>query len=79
MPISGVIVRTQPLECEAVAQRCQGLPQVTITHVQDDALVLVTDTPDAACERDVVGTLQRIDGVVAVEVIYHNFEDLGEA
>ncbi|MBI2422368.1 MAG: chaperone NapD [Candidatus Hydrogenedentes bacterium] len=76
MPISGVILRTQPLTCPAVAQHCLLLPYITITHQQDDALVLVTDTPDARCERDIVGTLERIDGVVAVEVIYHNFEDL---
>ncbi len=75
MPVSGLIVRTRPGVADAVSRACAALSCVEVTHVEDPALVVVTDGATEKEDRRAMEQLQSLEGVVAVELIYHNFED----
>lgn len=76
MPVSGLIVRTRPSQARAVAHACATVPSVEVTHVDAAALVVVTQGNTEAADRQAMESLQKLAGVVAVELIYHNFEDV---
>lgn len=76
MPISGIIIKCQPGRAEGLAESLHRPGSVEIHHVVDlSTLVAVIEAPSVAEEVAVTSELMAVDGVVAVQLAYHNFED----
>lgn len=77
MPISGIVIRIEPAQREAVINRLASLPGVELQHAPaGDRLVAVLDTADFQAEEALVQTISATSGVGHVAVAYHNFEDM---
>ncbi len=77
MPISGIVIDVAPQAQAVVAERLQAMKQVELQPERTvSALVAVLDTPDFAAEQALVEAIQQLDGVAAVRLAYHNFEDV---
>ena len=80
MPISGVVVTCAPGCGTAVAEELSSLPGVEVHGILDDGqIVAVLEADSVQAEVDLVSGLHDLNGVVAVRLAYHNFEDLQEA
>lgn len=77
MPVSGVVIKCIPGRAAALAEALAEPEKVEIHGVlPDDRLVavIVADTVDG--EVEVVSRLMETDGVIDVQLAYHNFEDI---
>ena len=77
MPVSGVVITCQ----YGLASRLSGLvaaePGVEVHGITDDSTIIAVIESDTVQEEvDAVKRLSDIDGVQAVRLAYHNFEDL---
>ena len=76
MPISGVVVSCLPGCGPAVAERIQAVAGVEVHGVLPDGqVVAVVEADTVQGEVDLVSGLHEVEGVVAVRLAYHNFED----
>ena len=66
MPISSLIVQAQSGRVEAVTKRLKTFPELEVTPGEGDHLVVVSETENRRQDRE----------VLAVNLIYVNFEDL---
>ncbi|WP_136515148.1 chaperone NapD [Geomonas edaphica] len=76
MPISGIVVSCRPEEASGVAEKLAGNQGIEVHGVLADGkivAVIEADTIDA--EVDLVKGLQQMEGVISVQLAYHNFED----
>lgn len=76
MPITSLIVRTTADNIQTVAEKIRRLPGASVSDIKDDSLVVITDTEDRQADKALWDQMEQISGVAAVDVIYHNFEDL---
>ena len=76
MPISSLIVQAQSGRAEAVAERLRSFPELEITPGDGDHLVVVAETENRKHDREVYQRIEETDDVVALNLIYVNFEDL---
>jgi periplasmic nitrate reductase NapD len=77
MPISGVVVTCVPGCGAVVAETMSSRPGVEVHGVlADGQIVAVLEADSVQAEVDLVSGLHDIDGVVAVRLAYHNFEDV---
>lgn len=77
MPVSGVVVSCLDGCAEAVSGRIALFDGVEVHGVLPDGRIIAVieaDTVDA--EVDLVSQLHDVEDVVAVQLAYHNFEDL---
>jgi nitrate reductase NapD len=76
MPISGIVVSCRPEEAGGVAEKLAANQGVEVHGVLADGkivAVIEADTIDA--EVALVNGLQQVEGVISVQLAYHNFED----
>ena len=76
MPISSLIVQAQSGCAEAVAERLRAFPELEVTPGHGDHLVVVSETGNRKHDREVYSRIEETDEVVALNLIYANFEDL---
>ena len=75
MPISSLIVQVQSGCGEAVTERLRAFPELEVTPGHGDHLVVVSETGNRRHDRDVYRRIEETDAVVALNLIYANFED----
>jgi len=78
MPVSSLIVRTTAGAAPRAAHAVGALAGVTSCAVDDTDLVVITETRATAEDEALWKRIEQVEGVLAVELIYHNFEDLEE-
>ncbi len=78
MPISSLIVKAAEGHAEAIAQAVDAVEGASVSELVDKNLVVLTETKDEKEDRRIWDALNAIEGVVSVELVYHNFEDLRE-
>ena len=78
MPVSGIVVTCLPGSAEGVALRLAAAEGVEIHGVQSDGqIVAVVESESVNGEVELVSGMLGIEGVLTVQVAYHNFEDVG--
>ena len=75
MPITSLIVTCATDSVPAVAEEIAQMPNVEVTDVRDDTLVIITDTKTGDEDQTTWDALVAIPGVISTDIIYHNFED----
>lgn len=77
MPISGVVVKCTPGR-EASVAAAAGLIAGVEVHgaLPDGQVVAVIEAGSVNAEAELAMQLQQIEGVLSVQVAYHNFEDV---
>ena len=76
MPVSGIVLTCLAARTEEIALQLSGLSGIEIHGVLPDGkivAVLEADTVDG--EVALVTELQDLEGVVSVQLAYHNFEE----
>ena len=76
MPISSLIVHTQPDLTNDVVTQILGLGQTCTPETQGDCVVVLTETPDPDTDKQIWDKIHAMRGVVSVTLAYHNFEDV---
>jgi nitrate reductase NapAB chaperone NapD len=76
MPISSLIVQARNGHVEAVAERLRAFPELEVTGGQGDQLVVVAETENRKHDREVYRRIEHTEEVMALNLIYVNFEDL---
>jgi len=76
MNISGVLVHAMPENVEQVTQQLEQVSGVEVHGVNETGRMVVTveATSDQTMADTVLG-LQNMDGVLAVSMVYHQFDD----
>lgn len=75
MPISSLIVQARSGRVEAVAERLSAFPELEVSPGEGDHLVVVSETANRKQDREVYERIGDIEDVVALNLIYVNFED----
>ena len=76
MPISGLVVQAQSGRAEAVAGRLKAFPELEVEPGVGDRLVVVMETANRKQDREVYERIKETEDVLALSLIYANFEDL---
>ncbi|SJZ54318.1 periplasmic nitrate reductase chaperone NapD [Trichlorobacter thiogenes] len=77
MPISGVVVSCRPGREAEVAEQARLVPGVEVHGtLPNGQLVAVIEAASVHTEVDLASQLEQLDGVISVQVAYHNFEDV---
>ncbi len=76
MPISSLIVRAAPEMAKQVADHIRRLSGADVSRIQGDSIVAVTETETREQDKKLWDDMKAIDGVLGVDLIYHNFEDM---
>ncbi len=77
MPVSGIVVRCLDGCADAVAGRIAAFEGIELHGVLPDGLIVaVVEAETVDGEVALVTELQDIEGVISVQMAYHNFEDL---
>ncbi len=76
MPITSLLIRTKAERTAAIADEAALLQGVEIAEIRNDIIVAVTDTATRDEDKGLWDTLEQITGVLTVDAIYHNFEDV---
>ncbi|MDD2501800.1 MAG: chaperone NapD [Geobacter sp.] len=77
MPISGVVVSCRPGRETEVAEQARLVPGVEVhATLPNGQVVAVIEAPSVHTEVDLASQLEQFDGVISVQVAYHNFEDV---
>ena len=76
MPISSLIVRTGEPDASRIVPALEAIGAVTSCDAQGPNIIVITETDATSEDEALWKTIEGVEGVVAVELIYHNFEDL---
>ena len=75
MNICGVLVHANPSKQTAVRAALGGLSGVEIhEEANGGRLILTVEDTDASTAFDTMTAIHRLDGIVAVSLVYHHFE-----
>jgi nitrate reductase NapAB chaperone NapD len=77
MPISSIIVRTGKATQDAVVEAIANLPGATVSDVEPTGLIVLTETAESSEDKYLWDVISQMDGVLSMDLIYHNFEELG--
>jgi nitrate reductase NapD len=76
MPVSGVVLSCGAETAEEVAARLGGLAGVEVHGVAPgDRVVAVIEADSVDGEVALFSRLNEVEGVLSVQLAYHNFED----
>lgn len=75
MPISSLVLLTNQQKTNQVKKELNHFKMITSCESHDERLVLVTETKTQKEDKDLWETIKQIDGVLHVDLIFHNFED----
>jgi periplasmic nitrate reductase NapD len=77
MPVSGVVIKCSP---DMMQELSESLAQPGVVEIHgalpEGRLVAVVEADSVQGELDVVKRLLSTEGVVDVQLVYHNFEDV---
>lgn len=77
MPVSGIVITCREGSADDVAARIVAVAGVEVHGVLPDGrIVAVIEAVTVEAEVDLMSGLQEVEGVVTVQVAYHNFEDI---
>ncbi|MBI1920630.1 MAG: chaperone NapD [Geobacter sp.] len=80
MPVSGVVIKCRP---EYVTDLSETLPRPGEVEIHgilpDGRLIAVIEADSVEGEVQVVSRLLETEGVIDVQLAYHNFEDVCES
>lgn len=75
MVISSLVVETAPEYTEAVAAQLPGLEGVEVHGIEGYKIVITIEAETVDDSHDIANSIVPITGVMAVDLIYLNFED----
>jgi nitrate reductase NapD len=76
MPISGVVITCQAGRAKELSRSLNCIPGVEIHDSTDDStLVAVLEAATVTAEVELTKELMASEGVLDVQLAYHNFED----
>jgi nitrate reductase NapD len=76
MPVSGVVISCLQGRTEGVASELEAIEGVEVQgKLPDGQIVAVVEAASVNDEVSIVSRLHAVDGVMAVRMAYHNFED----
>jgi nitrate reductase NapD len=78
MPISSLLVRTLKERTQSVAKKINEIDGLEVTDIVEDQVVVVSDTQTAKQDKKLHEAVEAVPGVLAVTLVYHNYEDLEE-
>lgn len=78
MPISSIVIKSREDKTDQVVTGLKALAAVTIEHIKNDHIVAVTETLDHDEDKDLWAQIENMPGVMQLDLIYHNFEDIEE-
>ncbi|BCS52462.1 chaperone NapD [Geobacter sp. SVR] len=77
MPVSGIVIICRDGRADTVAAQLTALEGVEVHGVlPGNRVVAVVEADTVDREVSLVSGLHECDGVVSVQVAYHNFEDI---
>jgi len=77
MPVSGIVLTCTATSAEGIALQLAELDGVEVHGVLPDGkIVAVVEADTVDGEVAVVTGLQEMEGVISVQLAYHNFEEL---
>jgi nitrate reductase NapAB chaperone NapD len=76
IPISSLILRIGEGYSEAVRATVSSMEGVTISSEGENALAILSETVHPKEDKAIWAQLENIEGVLALELVYHNFEDM---
>lgn len=77
MPISGIVVSCEPERLETLGRIVSELDGIEVHGtLPDGKIIAVIEAETVQDEVDLVAKLHDLEGVVAVRMAYHNFEDV---
>jgi periplasmic nitrate reductase NapD len=77
MPVSGVVVTCTEGSSESVAKRIVAFDGIEVHGLLPDGqIIAVIEADTVQGEVNLVSQLHEVEGVIAVRLAYHNFEDL---
>jgi periplasmic nitrate reductase NapD len=77
MPVSGIVVTCMAASAESVALKLAELEGVEVHGVLEDGrIVAVVEADTVDGEVALVTGLEELEGVVSVQLAYHNFEQI---
>ncbi|MDR2174048.1 MAG: chaperone NapD [Burkholderiales bacterium] len=77
MNLSGILVVAVPERCDEVAEALAALPGVEV-HQKDPAngkIIVVQEASTIANEADGAREMQKLPGVISVNMVYHYFAE----
>lgn len=75
MPISSLIIRTDPQKVQMVTDYIRTFKEATVAQVHDENIVVITETQSQKEDKCLWESLEKYPGVIQCDLIYHNFED----
>ena len=77
MPISGVVLSCRPGKEGQVAEQARLVPGVEVHGTLSTGQVIaVIEAASVHAEVDIASQLEQFEGVISVQLAYHNFEDV---
>ena len=77
MPIASMIVTSaQGADAQQLQDKLQSIEGVEVRHATANKLVIVTDTDSRNQDESLWSTLNGIDEIGKVELVFYNFEDI---
>lgn len=77
MPVSGIVISCEPEKLKLLEEGVNMLHSIEIHGtLPEGKIIAVIETESVQEEVDLVSKLHELDGVVAVRMAYHNFEDV---
>ena len=78
MPISSLVIKVAEHEVEKVVEKISSLNGARVSDTIGNSIVTLTETASTAQDKEMLEQLEQIEGVISVNLIYHNFEDVEE-
>lgn len=78
MPLSGIVIRVSADGSPAVRARIAAVQGLELGAESPAALAAVIDAPDYPAHDAALTALSQLDGVCAVDVVFHDFSDVME-
>lgn len=80
MMISGILIFTKEGKAEEVAKKMENTNGVEVHHILEDSKIVITLEQESIEQSYQTGKqLEKIPGVLGVNVVYYNFEEAEEA
>jgi nitrate reductase NapAB chaperone NapD len=78
MPISSLLVKAQSKDVERIAGAIGAMPGAQVFRVAGEDIAVLTETTDRDEDKGIWDAVEALPGVVKIDLIYTNFEDLEE-
>lgn len=75
MPISSLVVETNPDNTQEIAQSLEQLESVEVHEVKDNKVVVTIETDTVDASHKIASSFITYTGVLNVNLVYANFED----